>query len=384
MLLIKTFIWFILIVGVVIFVHEFGHYIAARIARIKVEEFAFGFGRKVFGKKIGETLYRVNLIPMGGYVRVLGQEEESKDPRSFSKKAFGFKMGVIVAGVIMNFFLAVITFYGVLAIRGYEIHVPRISEYNFWGSQTQIQNKPIIREVIPDTPAAAADFPKDVIIWKVEDIEVTDVADVTNALSAHKGQEIEIELLTFEGNWITRKVTPSDTGREGVLLGVEFYDVVASFYKLDYSHTKFLSGFLHSINFTGYTLDIFKELISISVEEKSVKPVSEGVSGVVGVANRVFELVRVGDMVELLNLVAGINLSLAIINLLPIPGMDGGHAMFLILEKIRGKKIAERYQEWATRIGFVILIVLGILITIKDVIQFDIIERLKNVIGNIF
>jgi len=384
MLLVKTFVWFIFIVGIVIFVHEFGHYMAARIARIKVEEFAFGFGRTVFGRKIGETLYRINLIPMGGFVKVLGQEEDSKDPRSFSKKSFGLKMGVIVGGVVMNFFLAVITFYGVLAIKGYEIYVPRISEYTFWGSHSVIHNKPIIREVIADTPAAKAEFPKDVIIWSINDTEVTDVADVTNALSEHKGQEIDISLLTFEGNWITRKVVPAETDREGVLLGVEFYDVVASFYKLDYSGTKIFSGFLHSVNFTGYTFDIFKELISISVEEKSVKPVSEGVSGVVGVANRVFELVRVGDVVELLNLVAGINLSLAIINLLPIPGLDGGHVMFLVLEKIRGRKIAERYQEWATRIGFILLIILGVLITIKDVIQFDIIERLGNVIRNIF
>lgn len=384
LLILKTIFWLTIIIGVVIFIHELGHYLAARIGGIKVEEFAFGFGKKVLGKKIGDTLYRINMIPMGGYVRLLGQEEESEKPESFTKKSFSAKLFVVVAGVIMNFFLAVVIFYVILGVRGQSIYLPRITNYAFWGSETTIQNKPIVENIIANTPASDVDFPKDVIIWEVEGKDVENISDVGQFLSEHRGEEIQIKLLTFEGNWITKSVTPAKTDQEGVLLGVEFYDVVGSFYKLDYSRNTLFSGFLHSVNFTGYTVDIFGELLSISVEEKSVKPVSEGVSGVVGVANRVFDLVRIGDIIEILNLVAGINLSLAIINMLPIPGLDGGYVLFMIIEKIRGRKLAERFQEWSVRIGFALLIIVGVLITVKDIIQYDIISRLSNWITSLF
>ena len=138
------------------------------------------------------------------------------------------------------------------------------------------------------------------------------------------------------------------------------------------------------MNFTGYNLDVFRELIVISFREKSVKPVSEGVSGIVGVANTVLDIVKVGDIPEILNLLAGINLSLALVNLLPIPGLDGGYLLFLLIEKIRGKKLDEKYEEWALRIGFTFLIILAVLITVKDIIQFEIVTRFLNLIKNLF
>jgi regulator of sigma E protease len=241
-----------------------------------------------------------------------------------------------------------------------------------------------VENIIEDTPAAKANFPHDVVIWSVDGKEITNVEEFVAYLSDHKNTEIKIKTLSFEGQWKDVSVIPSETGREGVLLGVEFYDVMASFYKLDYSNTKIFSGLSHTINFTGYTLDVFKDLIIISFKEKSVTPVSEGVSSPVGVANRIFELVRAGDIIEIFNLAAGVNLSLAIINLVPIPGLDGGYLIFLLLEKIRGKKVAEKYQEWATKIGFVFLITLGILVTVKDFVQFDIIPRFGNLIKSLF
>lgn len=384
MLILKTLFWLAFIIGLVIFIHELGHFVTAKFLHIKVEEFAFGFGKKIFGKKMGETLYRINLIPYGGYVKLLGEESASKDPRSFSTKPLLTRSIVIIGGVVMNFLLAAATFYVLLSAKDFSIFLPRISEYKFLGSETEIQDKPIVEGVIEDTPASEVDFPTDVVIWSVDNEEIVEVDDFVGYLEGHKGQEVEIEVLSFEGEWKKIMVAPRETEREGVLLGVEFYDVIASFYKLDYGRNKALSGAFHSVNFSGYTLDIFKELIAISFKEKSVKPVSEGVSGVVGVADRVFDLVRVGDVLEILNLSAGVNLSVAIINLMPIPGLDGGYLLFMIIEKIRGRKLAEKYMEWAMRIGFVLIIILGILITVKDIVQFDIIPRFINFVKGLF
>jgi len=380
----KAFLWIFFILGLVIFIHEFGHFIVSKLIGIRVEEFAFGYGKKIIGKKIGHTNYRINMIPYGGYVKLFGEEKGSDRPYSFSSKSIKMKSLVIIAGVLMNFILAVILFYFVLFFKSYSIFIPRISNYNFIGGDVYIQNKPIVENIIEDTPAAKVNFPRDVVIWSVDGNEITDVEEFVDYLSNHKNSEIKIKILSFEGQWKDISVIPSETGEEGVLLGVEFYDVIASFYKLDYSNTKIFSGLSHTINFTGYTLDVFKDLIMISFKEKSITPVSEGVSSPVGVANRIFELVRAGDIIEIFNLAAGVNLSLAIINLVPIPGLDGGYLIFLLLEKVRGKKIAEKYQEWATKIGFVFLITLGILVTIKDFIQFDILPRFGNLIKNLF
>lgn len=380
----KFIAWLTFIIGLVIFIHEFGHFIAAKLWGIKVEEFAFGFGKKLIGKKVGNTLYRINLIPYGGYVRLLGEEEASNNPESFSAKPLLTKSIVIIGGVLMNFLLAISVFYIILAAKNFEIFLPRISDYNFLGSEVEVQNKPIVEGVIEGTPASEASFPCDVVIWSVDEVEIKNVDDFVSYLDDHKGEEIEIQILSFEGEWRKIKVVPRETQREGVLLGVEFYDVIASFYKLDYSRNQLSGGMLHAINFSGYTLDIFKDLIGISFRERSVRPVSEGVSGVVGVANRIFDLVKVGDSLEILNLCAGVNLSVAIINLLPIPGLDGGHLLFMIIEKVRGRKLAEKYQEWATRAGLVFFVILGVLITVKDLVQFDIFPRLFNWVKNLF
>lgn len=380
----KFIFWLAIIIGLVIFIHEFGHFIAAKLTGIKVEEFAFGFWKSIVSKKVGDTLYRVNIIPFGGYVKLLGEEESSKDPKSFSVKPFLTRSIVIVAGVVMNFILAGFIFYIILIAKDYEIYLPRISDYKFLGSNVEIQNKPIVENIIEDTPASDAGFPKDVVIWSVDEVEIKDLDDLLNYLSEHEGEEIAIKVLTLDGAWQVVRVTPSQTGKEGVLLGVEFYDVIASFYKLDYGRNKGLAGILHTLNFSGYTLDIFKELIAISFRERSVEPVSEGVSGIIGVADRVLDLVKVGDVLEILNLAAGVNLSVAIINLLPIPALDGGFLLFMAIERVRGKKMAKKYEEWATKIGLVFLIGLAVLVTVKDVVQFDIIPRIFDWIKNLF
>lgn len=380
----KAILWLILIIGFVIFVHELGHFIAAKLVGIKVEEFALGFGRKLIGKKVGGTLYRINLIPYGGYVKLLGEDEESNKPESFGSKPIIKKLIVITAGVFMNFIFAVLIFYGIFIFREFNIFLPRITEYNFLGSNVEIQNKPIVENIIENTPAEQVNFPTDVVIWAIDGQEIGEVDNFISYLADHKGEEVEVRVLSFIGEWSDIKVIPNDTEKDGVLLGVEFYNVVASFYKLDYSRNKFFSGMFHSINFSGYTLNIFKDLIAVSFREKSVKPVSEGVSGVVGVANRVLELVRVEDIFEIFNLTAGINLSLAIMNLLPIPGLDGGYFLIFIIEKIRGRESAEKFQTWAIKVGFVFLIILGFVITLKDIIQFNIFPRLINVIKNLF
>jgi len=371
-------------VGIVIFIHEFGHFITAKFSGIKVEEFAFGFGKKIFGKKVGDTEYKLNLFPLGGYVRLLGQEQESDNPRSYSKKNVGIRLIVLLAGVVMNFICAIVTFFIILGIRDFEIYVPKLAEYHFYGAVSEVQNKPVIAEVIEGTAASEAQLPVNSFIWSIGGIDIKEVNDLNNLLERFEGQEVVMRLLSNSGQWKDITITPREVEEEGVLLGVKYYDGVASYYKLDYTRNKLFAGVLHSFNFTGYTLSVFKDLIVLSFEEKSVEPISTGVHGVVGMATVLLDVVRVGEVADILELLANVNISLFLVNLLPIPGLDGGYILILVLEKILRRKIPERYQEWGVRIGLGVLVLLAILIGIKDVVQFDIIGRLFNRIKSLF
>ncbi|MBU0975340.1 MAG: site-2 protease family protein [Patescibacteria group bacterium] len=390
MIILKGIFWISFIIGLVIFIHELGHFLAAKLTGIKVEEFALGYGKKIFSRKIGGTIYRINMIPYGGYVKLLGEEKNSKDPQSFSQKGFWSKTLVLVAGVTMNFLLAAFTFYIILGFKNFEILLPRYTDFSFLGAKTEVQNKPFVSEIIENTPADDVNFPVNSLVWAVDDQEIVGTNQFTQYLQNHKGEQIKIKLMVLgtewwqSGNWQEVYVTPNDTKEEGVLLGVKFEGSVASYYKLDYSNSKLLSGFIHSLNFSGYNMNVLGELVKISFQEKSVKPVSEGVSGIVGLANTTYDLVKVGDIFDILNLLGVVNISLAIMNLLPIPALDGGYLLILVIEKITRKKVSEKFQEWGVRIGFISMIILGVLITVKDIIQFNIFERIFTFIRNLF
>lgn len=390
LVLLKATIWLIIIIGLVIFIHELGHFLAAKMVGITVEEFAIGFGKALISKKFKGTIYKFNAIPYGGYVKLLGEEEESDKPGSFSTKPLPQKILVIIGGVVMNFLLAVVVFYIVLALNDFIFIFPKYAEQNFIGADVEVYTKPYVDEVIEGTPADEVDFPVNSIIWKIDEIDIQTIEEFQDYLRSHEGQEISLELLKFSedegqaGEWVNIKVTPRKTSEEGVLLGVKFGGGVALYYQLDYSGNKVLSGLSHSLNYTAYNLNVLGELIKMSFAERTVKPVAEGVGGVVGLANTTLDLVKLGDITDILSLMAGVNISIAIMNMLPFPALDGGYVFILLFEKLTGKKIPEKYLDWAVKIGLTLLILLIIAITVKDVIQFDVIPRIGSFIKNLF
>lgn len=141
MILLQAFLWFVFIIGLVVFIHELGHFVSAKLVGITVEEFAFGFGKAVLKKNFKGTLYRINFLPIGGYVKLLGEEEDIDEPGSFRNKSLIARAFVICAGVIMNLILAIIVFYGILIIKDYEIYLPVASDFSFVGNVAQRQKK---------------------------------------------------------------------------------------------------------------------------------------------------------------------------------------------------------------------------------------------------
>lgn len=381
MVFLETIIVLIIIVGLLVFIHELGHFIAAKISKIKVEEFALGFWKKIISFKHGETLYRINLIPLGGYTQLLGEEKKINDPRSFSARPIRFRAFVLLAGVIMNFLLGCLIFYAMLARADFVISVPYITGHKFFGANTIVQEKPVVLEIDTGSPAEKANFPTSVVIWKINNTDVNSIQEFKTLLDNNAGKLTNIEVLDTTGNLSNIEVTLAETSPK---LGIVYDSEPLQFYKIDYRPNKFFSGVIHSINFVSYSFDSLAEIIKISFREKSIEPVSQSVTGLVGVSDLTYTLVKFRNLNELLNLSASVSISLALMNILPIPLLDGGHLFFIILEKIRGRRLAEKYEKWANRAGFIFLISLTIIITLKDIIQFDIIQRLINKVSSIF
>lgn len=371
-MLFTTLVLFIVILGILVFVHEFGHFIIAKRAGAKVEEFGFGFPPRIFGVKRGETTYSINWIPLGGFVKILGEDGEEKDnPRSFSSKSIWQRFKILAAGVVANVILAVVLFSIVAAIG-----VPTI-----FGSTTGGENiknvEVMILEVSDNSPAKNAGIKAGDFIVALgaagQKIDVKQTKDAENFIEWNRGKEILFtikrgtEILNLKA--YARPETPKEQGATGIALG----DVGIISYPW---HQAIWQGILRTwditllIVFTLYSL--LKNLIVSG-------HISGQLTGPVGIAAMVGQTAELG-LVYLLQFTALLSVNLAIINALPFPALDGGRILFLEIEKIKGKPVSQETENSVHTIGFALLILLMILITFRDFGTYNVWGRIKNLL----
>ena len=354
-----TFIVFILVLGVLVVVHELGHFWIARRNGVRVDEFGFGFPPKLLGIKRGETLYSFNALPLGGFVKIFGEdmEEGKDDPRSFATKSVGARFRIIVAGVVMNFILAVVLF-----SFGSAIGLP---------SAIDGSNEKYARDISVQIIGVAKNSPAELSGIKMGDkilevggwkLEVGDsqIEKIQKVISENKGQEIIItvqrkdEILNIKT--IPRVEIPKDEGALGIAMakvGIVAYPVYLAPIK------GVEAAFGVGINFIHSVYSIFNIWIT---DGRMIGDIA----GPVGIFTLTGQAARLG-FIYLLQFVAMLSVNLAIINAVPFPALDGGRLLFLGLEKIKGSPISIKWEKYAHIIGFAILILLILLITYKDV-----------------
>lgn len=355
-----TLIVFGLILGLLIFVHEFGHFLTAKRSGIKVEEFAFGFPPRLFGFRKGETEYALNLFPIGGYVKMLGEDEdasasEKKNSRSFAHQSVWVRSKVVVAGVLMNIVLA-----WLLIGLGFSIGMtPVVTPAN------QIPRARITRAVVIDAVAdnsaakQAGLKPGDQAI-KFNDIYIDSTEQLADLTKTNKGQNFSLQI-NRKGETLTVNGTLGTAeGALGVRLGQDEKVRLPIWWAFIYSVWETIKA--TGLVFVGI-LDFFRQL----VVTKQVPAAAAGPVGIFYYTRTVLEL----GFGALLNFVALLSINLAVINIMPIPALDGGRLLFILLEKFnRGKKVLnQRIENIAHAIGFVLLIILIISITVNDVLK---------------
>lgn len=337
-----------IILGLLIFVHEAGHFTAAKLSGVKVEEFAFGFPPKLFCKKKGETKYCINLFPVGGYVKMLGEDELSDNPRSFSKKKARFRLAIIVAGVVMNFLLG-----GILLSIGYGIGMAPISVPDSQFSNNKI-NQVVIAKVNESSPAEIAQLaPGDVVEGFAS---IDEFADFTKA---NLNKEITLNI-TRNSEQLTKTIKVSDNSNAPIGVGlVNVAKVKLPFFQAIYF------GFKDMV-LTSKNIVVALYLIIVGLFKTG--SVGEAVSGPVGIFNVTGQAVELG-FIYILQLAALLSINLAIINIIPFPGLDGSRALITVLEGVfRKKVIRSEVESFLHMIGFIVLILLIILVTFKDIV----------------
>jgi regulator of sigma E protease len=369
MSILLTIIIFAFILGLLIFVHELGHFVVAKRAGMKVEEFGFGFPPRLFGIKKGETVYSLNLIPLGGFVKVLGEDpgaEGEDDPRSFSRQGFWPRLLVLLAGVLMNFVFAWFLFFLAFWVIGSPIEVGPGSSVPPGVKLSQEQLA--IISVLPDTPAQEAGFrPGDAIV-SVDGTAFSDIGELIDYNTSHAGSEV-VYVLRRGGEELTRTVVPRVDYPEGsgpvgfapALLAIGKFPFLAAI----------PASVVSLFERTGAILGAFGLLIANLFKSGQL---AEGLAGPIGIAVLTRDFATLG-VVYLVQFTAILSINLAIINALPFPALDGGRVLFLLIEKARGAK-SVKWEHIANAVGFVLLIILMIVVTVKDISRYG--EQFKN------
>lgn len=368
-----TIVIFILTLALLVLSHEFGHFISAKKFGVKVLEFGFGLPPRAWGKKFGETIYSLNWLPIGGFVKLFGEDEADKkvldDKRSFAAQPVGQRIVIVVAGVVMNLLLAVIIFWIVLAAQGFKEKLPLLIPYQFAGVNQVNESIILVGGVAADSPAAVAGLKSGDQILTVNGLDVNKSEDLINQVKAHAGEKVTLTIKDAENKTRQVEVTPRVNPPAGQgALGVELGSV--TFANLNYQtfSQKLFSGFTHSYNLTTYSFSIFGQLISTSLATKNLEPVSQSVAGPVGITNMTnLILSSQSPFIPYLNFIAMLSLNLAIVNILPFPALDGGRLFFLLIEAITRKKVNPNVERIIHTVGMVLLISLIVLITFSDI-----------------
>lgn len=355
---------FFIVLAVLILSHEFGHFISAKLSGVRVEEFGFGFPPRIWSAKKDETIYSINLIPFGGFVKIYGEEGgESKNKKSFSSKPIYIRALILAAGVFFNLFLA-----WPFLSAGYLIGVPMSMENNNFSGSWIAEKGVMVVQVQEKTPAEkaglqAGDFLLQIISLQDNKIlNVKDVKEVQDFIKNYAGTEVKVNYQR-SGEKFSTLATPSVNPEEGRgSLGIMMDKIGIAKYPFGQAVWK---GLKSTFRLTGLVAQNIFYFFSTLFSEKSM--ISQ-VAGPIGIASIIGSATQAG-LSYLLQLVALLSINLALINFIPFPALDGGRVLFLIIEFIRGRPINQKFSNIANNIGFAILILLMIVITYQDILR---------------
>lgn len=335
----------ILFFGVIIIIHEFGHFITAKLFDVKINEFSIGMGPAVFKRQKGETQYSLRALPIGGYVSMEGEDEDSDDERAFNNKKVWQKIIIVIAGATMNLILGLV----IMAIT--------------LSTSSELIGTNTIKEFYPDAVSEQYGLQAGDKFIKIDGHRVLSERDLSFLMARSKdgvfdftvernGEKVELEDVKFD----TREV-------DGITLIV--YDFVIIGEKANFKNV-FINSFTQSASIVR---TVWLSLFDIITGRYGMSELAGPVGTVDIIADVTQEAAKQHNFDNLLFIMALITINIGVANLLPLPALDGGRLIFLILEGIRRKKINPKYEGYVHAAGFALLILLMLFVTYNDIVR---------------
>jgi len=383
-----TILMFLGVLSLLVLIHELGHFLAARTFGVKAEEFGYGFPPRLIGfvkdrgkwKRVkgndessyAKTIWSLNWLPLGGFVRIKGEsaDDHVKDPDSFQSKKIWKRVLILAAGVAMNWLLAYFIFVSIFLLGA-----PSILEDVPAGAT--VQDRSIrITSVMAGMPAATAGLETGDRVLTVAGAVPTDYNDARNLIAKQNETPFKI---TFVRDNVEKSVTVSpvqikELGHAGI--GVALADI--GIVRFGVGQALWYAG----VSTYGYTRDVLFAFGTMLHDLLLLHPLGQDVSGPIGIAVMTGQVAKQG-IVPLLQFAAILSINLAVVNFLPIPALDGGRVIFLVIEKVRRRAMGQKLESGIHQVAFIALIVLILLITVRDLGRYGglIIGGLKGLVG---
>ena len=330
----------IIVFGVIIAIHEFGHFTVAKLCNIRVNEFAIGMGPAIIKRRKGATLYAVRVIPIGGYVKMEGEDESSEDDRAFNKKPVYQRILVVVAGAVMNLLLGfIIIFVATLMSKGISTTVIASFNENAASHESGLQVNDKILKINGRRIFVDAD-----IVFEL----LNDEDGITQMVVERNGDKIHLNDVKFD-------IEKNEDGTQSINFDFMVYGQK--------------NNFTNIMKFTANKTVSTARIIWITLTDliKGKYGIND-LSGPIGVVDAIGQASSMG-LVELLALASFITINVGIFNLLPIPALDGGRIVFLVIEGIRRKPIKPEYEGYVHFIGLALLLILMLVVSVSDIVK---------------
>lgn len=343
---------FLFVLGILIFIHELGHFLIAKLAGVKVLKFSLGFGPKLIGKRVGETEYMISALPLGGYVKLLGDEPGEKVAKEDERRAFLHqpvrrRMAIVGAGPLANMLLAAIIFSLLFCVG-----IPQLC--------------PVVGKVVDGFPAQKAGIRPGDVILRVNNEEITQWSDLLSVIPRSEGRELQLTLQRGE-EILTIRVAPravtgkSIFGEETKTYQVGIVPSGETVLKREPVHIAVGKGFYQTWYVTKLVVVSIAKIIQRVIPAKTI-------GGPILIAQMAGKQAQEG-LLSLIFFTAVLSINLGIINLFPIPILDGGHLLFLALESIIGRPLSVKKLELAQQIGLIIIILLMVFAFYNDIMR---------------
>jgi len=340
-----TIVSFLIVIAVLILAHELGHFITAKAFGVRVDEFGLGFPPRLLSVKWGETRYSLNAIPLGGFVKMAGEEDPTKS-RSLASKSAGIRILILSAGSLMNLLLPLLLF-----------------SIAFMVPHNLVMGQVMVQEVAADSPAVVAGIESGDTLLRIEGKPVHNIGDLHRYVQINLGKEITMlvkhdDATTEEVRLVPRWRPPQSQGAIGVAVSITEPTIVRQ-------SEPFWRAVPLGVERCIETFVLFKNGIISMI----IGTAAAGITGPVGIAQITREVARAG-LSPLLEFAAFISINLAIINLFPLPALDGGRIVFVLLELVRrGKRISPQTERLVHFVGFALLITVMLIITYQDILR---------------